>query len=396
MYKRSIFNELLKRINGKRSFIQVLNGPRQTGKTTLAHQLMENINFPSHYATADEPALKDRIWIEQQWETARLKSPVKGKNRKVLLVLDEIQKIPGWSETVKFLWDEDTRNNIPMQVILLGSSALLVQKGLTESLAGRFEIIPITHWTFSEMNEAFGWSLEQYIFYGGYPGAVDLIKNHQRWVYYILNSLIETTVSRDILLMNRIDKPALLRRLFKLGCEYSGQILSYNKMLGQLQEAGNTTTLAHYLDLLEAGGLLTGLQKYAGQKVRRRGSSPKLVALNTALITAQAGYTFKEAKNNTSYWGRLVESAVGAHLFNAIMGTQINLYYWSSGNKEVDFVLEKVKDLVAIEVKSGKHSQKAPGLDVFSKNFKVKSNILVGEHGIPLEEFLMISPAEIF
>jgi predicted AAA+ superfamily ATPase len=171
------------------------------------------------------------------------------------------------------------------------------------------------------MKEAFGWDSDQYIYFGGYPGAAELIDDHQRWSRYIIDSLIETTVSRDILLMARVDKPALLRRLFELSCSYSGQVLSYQKMLGQLQDAGNTTTLAHYLNLLEGAGLVTGLQKYAGQRVRQRGSSPKLQVLNTALMTAPSFGSLAEVKKDSDSWGRLVESTVGAALANGLKGT---------------------------------------------------------------------------
>lgn len=271
MYTRPVYRTLLDRTTEPRRFIQVLTGPRQSGKTTLARQLIEALEIPAHYATADEPTLRDRSWIEQQWEVARAKFRSQPGGGKVLLVLDEIQKISGWSETVKRLWDEDSARGLSLYAIVLGSSPLPVQRGLTESLAGRFETVPVTHWSFAEMREAFGWDVEQYVFYGGYPGAADLIKDHQRWSRYIIDSLIETTISRDILLMTRIDKPALLRRVFELGCSYSGQILSYQKMLGQLQDAGNTTTLAHYLSLLQGAGMLAGLPKYAAQRVRQRG-----------------------------------------------------------------------------------------------------------------------------
>ena len=260
-YKRPVFETILKRILEKRRFIQVLAGPRQVGKTTLARQAIEDCDLPSHYVSADEPTLKDRTWLNQQWDIARTKTISNNGKRPALLIIDEAQKIPGWSETVKKLWDEDSVNKIPLRVMILGSSPLLVQKGLTESLTGRFELIPITHWSYNEMKECFGFTLEQYFYFGGYPGAATLVDEHDRWVNYIVNSLIETTISRDILLMSRVDKPALLRRLFHLGCEYSGQIISYQKMVGQLQDAGNTTTLAHYLDLLNGAGLLIGLPK---------------------------------------------------------------------------------------------------------------------------------------
>jgi hypothetical protein len=396
MYRRPVYSLLVERIREPRRFIQVLIGPRQTGKTTLAHQLLEGTGLPGHYASADEPALRDLQWIEQQWEAARIKAKSEGEYGKTVLVLDEIQKITGWSETVKRLWDEDTRFCRPLVVILLGSSSLLVQKGLTESLAGRFELIRVTHWTFREMKEAFGWDLDRYVFFGGYPGAAGLIGDHQRWCRYVLDSLVETVISRDILLMKRVDKPALLRRLFELGCTYSGQILSYQKMLGQLREAGNTTTLAHYLNLLETAGMLIGLPKYSGRRLRVRASSPKLQVMNTALMTAQSLLTFEEARGNPEFWGRLVESTVGASLTNTIKGTRVDLYYWLDRSREVDFVLNRGDSLVAIEVKSRRKKVNLPGIDAFSKRYPVKRKLLVGEQGINLEEFLQIVPEELF
>lgn len=245
MQKRPIFNLLIKRVQEQRRFIQVLLGPRQVGKTTLAIQVTESLDKPFHFISADLATLQDLAWLQQQWEVARLKV-VKGKG--CILIIDEVQKIPHWSDLIKSLWDSDTRNGVDLSVIILGSSPWLVQKGLTESLAGRFEIIPITHWSYDEMHKSFGWTLEKYAYFGGYPGAASLADENEtaRWTNYINDSIIETTISRDILLMTQVNKPALLRRLFRLGCIYSGQILSYTKMLGQLQENGNTTTLAHY------------------------------------------------------------------------------------------------------------------------------------------------------
>ena len=240
---------------------------------------------------------------------------------------------------------------------------MLIQSGLTESLAGRFEVIAVPHWSFAEMHEAFGWKLEQYIFYGAYPGAAELIDDPERWRRYILDSLIETTISRDILLLTRVDKPALLRRLFQLGCAYSGQILSYQKMIGQLTDAGNTTTLAHYLELLQGAGMLAGLSKYARGQVRQRGSSPKLQVLNTALMTAQDQRSLAEARQDGDYWGRLVESCIGAHLFNSSFGTNISVTYWRERNHEVDFVLQQGTTTVAIEVKSGARRVSLPGME---------------------------------
>ena len=393
MYKRPMHDVLMKRIKEPRRFIQVLAGPRQTGKTTLARQVQNDLGIPSHYATADEPALKDRSWIEQQWGTARTLVRT-GRRQGSLLILDEIHKISGWSETVKRLWDEDTAAGNRLRVVLLGSSPLLVWQGLTESLAGRFELIPVSHWAFAEMQTAFGWSLDQYIFYGGYPGAAALIAEQERWSKYVVDALIETSISRDILLMKRVDKPALLRRLFELGCSYSGQVLSYQKMLGQLQDAGNTITLAHYLELLQAAGLIAGLQKYAGQKVRQRASSPKFLVLNTALMSALSHRRLEDVRQDGDAWGRWVETAIGSTLFNGIMGKGMNLFYWQGNNREVDFVLSRGRDVVAIEVKSGRRKEHLlPGMEAFSKEFHVKRKLLVGGGGIALEKFFL-TPAE--
>ncbi len=230
--------------------------------------------------------------------------------------------------------------------------------------------------------------MEQYIFYGAYPGAAGLIEDPARWRRYILDSLIETTISRDILSLSRVDKPALLRRAFCLGCAYSGQILSYQKMIGQLTDAGNTTTLAHDLELLQGAGMLAGLAKYASGPARQRGSSPKLQVLNTALMSAQDHRSLAEARQDGDYWGRLVESCIGAHLFNSGVGANINVMYWRERNQEVDFVLQAGKTTAAIEVKSGGRRAAPPGMAAFARQFRPKRQLLVGGQGIPLEEFL--------
>lgn len=391
MFKRPVFKVLQQRLEESRRFIQVLSGPRQVGKTTLVRQLMEEVHLPAHYASADEPTLQGAVWVEQQWEIARLKTKAVGDERQeALLVLDEIQKIPRWSDQVKRLWDEDTLRGNPLKVILLGSAPLLIGRGLNESLAGRFETIPITHWLFSEMRDAFGWDLDTYMYYGGYPGAASLIEDRQRWARYIIDSLVETTISRDILLMSRVDKPALLRQMFMLGCDYSGQILSFQKMLGQLHDAGNTTTLAHYLQLLAGAGMVVGLSKYYGSKIRQRGSSPKLQVYNTALQSAQAQPTLEQLLVDRNGWGRLVESAVGAHILNSSVGDGIEVLYWREGKHEVDFVAKRGNAVVGIEVKSGRSRQNLPGMAAFIREFAPQRSLLVGGQGIPLHEFFSI------
>ncbi len=270
---------------------------------------------------------------------------------------------------------------------------MLIQKGLTESLAGRFEIIPATHWSFAEMREAFGWDLETYIFFGGYPGSAELIGDQSRWRRYIIDSLIETTISRDILLLTRVDKPALLRRVFQLACDYSGQIVSYQKMLGQLQDAGNTTTLAHYLELLAGAGMVIGLPKYSGGRARQRGSSPKLHVMNNALMTASCDLDFNNIRKDRDTWGRLVESAAGAHLINGTRGTNAEVFYWRERSHEVDFVLRSGRSAIAIEVKSGRAREAIAGMEAFSKAFKVTRKLLIGGDGVSIEEFLL-NPVE--
>jgi len=383
-FQRSQAEILARRLTEPRRFIQVVAGPRQVGKTTLVQQVTEAANVPVRFVSADEPTLRGPDWIAEQWEAARLTAG----SGEGILVLDEVQKALGWSESVKRLWDEDTRSRRRIKVVLLGSAPLLVEQGLTESLGGRFEVLRLPHWSLAEMRTAFGFSLEQFVYFGGYPGAASLASDPERWRRYILDALIETTIARDVLLLTRVDKPALLRRLFELGCRYSGQVLSYTKMLGQLQDAGNTTTLAHYLALLGGAGLLTGLEKFSGSTVRQRGSSPKLQVLNTALFSAQSGFSFDEARKDREFWGRLVEAAVGAHLANAAAIGECNLYYWRERSREVDFVVRARRAVTAIEVKSSRGRDTHPGLAAFTNAFKASRRLLVGGDGIPVQDFL--------
>ena len=384
-YRRPQAAALVARLAEPRRFLQVVAGPRQVGKSTLVGQVTERLGIPVRHASADEPTLRGAEWIAQQWDAARLDAR---ERTGALLVLDEVQKIPGWSETVKRLWDEDTRRRVALKVVLLGSAPLLIADGLTESLAGRFEMLRLPHWSFSEMREAFGWDLERYLVFGGYPGAAPLVGDPARWSRYIADSLIETSIARDVLLLTRVDKPALLRRLFELACRYSGQVLSYTKMLGQLQDAGNSTTLAHYLELLAGAGMVCGLQKYAGDAARSRGSSPKLQVFNTALLTVASGVTPDEALADREFRGRLLESAVGAHLANAAMLGECDIFYWRDRGREVDFVLRVGRRLIAIEVKSGRAPLAHPGSAAFAETFRVHRTLLVGGDGIAPAEFL--------
>jgi hypothetical protein len=386
-YARPQAVELSRRLGERRRFIQVVTGARQVGKTTLVGQVTARARLPYLFVSADEPTLRGSSWIETQWEAARLLLR-DGGARGALLVLDEVQKIPHWSETVKALWDADTRARRRLKVVLLGSAPLLIERGVSESLAGRFEIVHLPHWTLAEMRQAFGWSVDQYLFYGGYPGAASLVREPGRWARYVQDSLVETTIARDVLLLSRVDKPALLRRLFELGCRCSGQILSYTKMLGQLHDAGNTTTLAHYLELLEGSGMVGGLHKYAAGAARQRSSSPKLQVFNTALMTAPLGISLAEARRDHEIWGRLVESAVGAHLVNAAAAGECELFYWRDRNYEVDFVVRAAKTVTAIEVKAGRVRDSLPGMAAFAAAFPKTRKLLVGADGISVDDFL--------
>ena len=411
-FQRPQVDTLVERLSEPARYITALFGPRQTGKTTIARQALGRIDLPSRYLAIDEPdstdppfpydetavtfpatsqRKRDTEWLVRQWEEARTEA--ERSSRGAVLVLDEIQKIEGWSETVKGLWDADRARDCPLRVVILGSAPLLMQSGLSESLAGRFETIRVSHWSFAEMSAAFGFDLPRYLYFGGYPGAAPLVRDPARWRAFILGGLVEPNIERDLLAMTRVDKPALLKRLFELGADCSGQILSYTKMLGQLHDAGNTTTLARYLDLLASAGLLAGLQKYTGSRTSRRASIPKLNVLNTALMTAGSGYSFDEAQADRTFWGRIVESAVGAHLFNTAE-SDMRLHYWRDGDDEVDFVLRRGSRVVAVEVKSGEERMRPRGrrtlrgMEEFERRFDRCRRLLVGEGGTPLNEFL--------
>jgi predicted AAA+ superfamily ATPase len=395
MFQRSYLQKLTKVMNEPKRFIQVLVGPRQIGKTTLISQLVQEIAMPYIFESADAVAASDRTWIEQVWNNTR--ETIKEPNiDEYLLVIDEIQKIDNWSEIVKRLWDEDMRNGVNIKVILLGSSRLLIQQGLTESLAGRFELTYLGHWSFTEMESAFGFTAEQYVWFGGYPGSAGLINDEERWKNYVSNALIETSISKDILMLTRVDKPALMKRLFELGCVYSGQILSFTKILGQLSDAGNTTTLSHYLQLLDTAGLLGGIEKFAADVIRKRSSSPKFQVHNNALVSVQRNEFFEEIKKQPAEWGRMVESSIGAHLLNSSFVEGYKVFYWRHRNDEVDFILEKRGKVIGIEVKSTGLVTGTSGMDAFNKMYKPDKILLVGAGGLPWQEFLKISPSSLF
>ncbi len=383
-FERPVVGEIRAALERKLPLLQVLVGPRQVGKTTAASQVESQLGWPSVVASADAALPHPPEWIETQWRLAHAKAA--STRKRVLLVLDEIQKVPGWSEVIKRLWDEELANGGKVRPLLLGSSALLVQRGLTESLAGRFYLHRCTHWSWPECRAAFDWTLDQRIYFGGYPGAATLVEEEGIWRRYVNDSLIETVLARDVLQMQPITKPTLLRHLFALAAHFPAQMFSYNKMLGQLTDAGNTVTLANYLRLLETAFLASALELFSKGQARKRGSSPKLVLWNNALVSATVLKTFEQAFADGSWWGRLVENAVGAHLLNGLHGSAWSVTYWRDANAEVDFVVSQGAQDWALEVKSGRGG-KVSGMAAFRSRYPKATVWLIGAMGIKLEEF---------
>ena len=415
-FRRAQVGTLITRLSERPEFIIAIFGPRQTGKTTAVLQALSAVEQESRYeamepsysraelrpltldgkpivldssvgaAAGSQPDVRHLTEVWQHCRHQAMRSP-----RGFVLVLDEIQRIAGWSEVVKGLWDADRRDGCPLHVVILGSAPLLMQEGLHESLAGRFEPIRFPHWSFAEMSEAFGLSLEEYVYFGGYPGAAARIDDPGRWGDYVRGALIGPAVERDVLSMVRVDKPELLKRLFDLGARYSGQQVSYNKLLGHLQDAGNTTTLTRYLELLARVGMIAGLPKFTNRPASAKAPTPKLNVFNTALMSAVCGYSFDEARADRSHWGRLVESCVGAHLLNSAL-SRAEVKYWRDEGHEVDFVLQRGPHLVGVEVKSGQAPVAIRGLEEFQSRFRPVNTVVVGDSGVSLREFLTLPP----
>lgn len=394
MYKRSIYHTIIKRMEEHRMFIQVVMGPRQIGKSTVVKQVLDDLGKPYLLYSADTIPSTSPKWISECWANARLQMRAQ-QLEEMILVIDEVQKLKNWSEYVKKEWDADSLNHINLKVILLGSSRVLLEKGLAESLMGRYEEIRMSHWSYPEMREAFNMSLEQYIYYGGYPGAAQLIEDEDRWANYVNGAIIDATINKDILMDSPISKPALLRQTFELSVAYSGKILSLTKMLGALQDAGNTVTLAGYLNLLGDSGLVTGLQKFSVDMARKRASIPKYQVYNNALLSVLSGMSFKEAVTDCKQWGQIFESAIGAYIISEAFVHRFDVYYWREGNDEVDFVLKKNQKIVAIEVKSNGET-KTTGMERFHKLFNPLATIVVGENGIQPELFLSMDLRKLF
>ena len=390
--ERAIVKGILARLARPPDLLQIVIGPRQVGKTTAARQTGAAWKGPVRYAAADVPIPPGPEWIQSQWDLARRDA---GRRGGTLLILDEVQKVAGWGEVVKANWDSDRAERTPVRVLLLGSSALLLARGATESLAGRYFLHRCAHWSFSECRKAFGWDLDRWLYFGGYPGTASLADDDAVFRTYVRDALIEPAIARDVLAMQVVAKPALLRQLFALCGVHSAQILSYNKMLGQLQDAGNTTTLAHYLRLLETAFLASGLERFSAGRALRRGSSPKLILWNNALVTGLGLAGFEEAREDRALWGRLVENAVGAHLLNNLQGAPYEVTYWRERSLEVDFVVRAGKKIWAIEVKSGRPAR-TEGLAGFLRLHPRAHPLIVGTGGMSLKEFFSTDPGDLF
>lgn len=394
MYKRAEYQTIKSRLEECRRFIQVVMGPRQVGKSTVVKQVLKELDIPYQMFSADNVPTTNSAWVANCWEATRSLQKNKGYES-IVLIIDEIQKIANWSEAVKKEWDDDTFHDRNIKVLLLGSSRVLLEKGLSESLAGRFEEIRMSHWSYTEMRDCFGFTLDQYIYYGGYPGAATLINDEDRYQQYIQSGIVDATINKDILMDTPISKPALLRQTFELGSAYSGQLLSLNKMLGSLQDAGNTATLAGYIHLLGESGLLCGLQKYSIDTARRKASIPKLQVYNNALKMIYSPLTFEEAITNRQAWGHIFESAIGAYLVSQSFVHRFEVFYWRERNDEVDFILRKKGSVVAIEIKSNAEKRTC-GLESFKKLFSPKTAFIVGDGGISAEEFLSMDLRKLF
>ncbi len=385
-YRRQSVSAICENIKAGLPVFQVIMGPRQVGKTTAARQIMDEIGIPSVYASADSPLPVGPEWIETQWR--RAEQLLRDRKTPVLLVLDEVQKVKGWSEAVKRFWDG---RDSDIRLLVLGSAALLIQRGLTESLAGRFFVNRFPHWSWAECAGAFGWSLNEWLYLGGYPGSEVFRRDEARWKQYISDAFVESVISKDVLQTQPVTKPALMRHLFGLAVTFPAQVLSYNKMLGQLQDAGNTTTLAHYLRMLDTAYLVSGLELYSKGQIRHRGSSPKLILWNNALINGLSLKGFDEVLADPVWWGRIVENAAGAHLLNGLAGKNVSVTYWRSGTAEVDFVLATGDHTLALEIKSGR-SGRVSGLEAFRGRYPRAQAKIIGGPGLPLEEFFRTDP----
>lgn len=396
MYQRRHLNILKSRMAEPRCRMQIVMGPRQVGKSTLVGQFTEGVSVPFDFFAADGVNRFDSSWIPNKWQQVRMRMDIHSEQEHILII-DEVQKIRGWSEQVKKEWDEDSRSHRNLKVILLGSSRLLLQKGLEESLEGRFETIKMGYWDWQEMHEAFGFSMDEYVYFGGFPGLAPDIQDEDRWRNLMEDSIISPILTRDILEIEEIRNPALLRQVFELACIESAKELSLTKMQGTMN-SGTVPTIKNYLDILNKSMIVQPLQNYSPSRVKEKQSVPKMQVFNNAFRNRFGTFSFDEARVDPAEWGRLVESAVGAHLANRAMTDDYELFYWRNERRqECDYVLRKGQALVAIEVKSGS-VDKTVGFEKFKEQFadKVTAAFIVDPHALPLDDFFIMDLKSLF
>lgn len=396
MYQRRHLNILKSRMAEPRRRMQIVMGPRQVGKSTLVGQFTEGTSVPFDFFAADNVNRFDNSWIPNKWQQARMRMDIHSEQEHILII-DEVQKINDWSEQVKKEWDEDSRSHRNLKVILLGSSRLLLQKGLEESLEGRFETIKMGYWDWQEMHEAFGFSMDEYVYFGGFPGLAPDVQDEDRWRNLMEDSIISPILTRDILEIEEIRNPALLRQVFELACTESAKELSLTKMQGTMN-SGTVPTIKNYLDILSKSMTVQPLQNYSSSRIREKQSIPKMQVFNNAFRNRFGTFSFDEARVDPSEWGRQVESAVGAHLANRAMTDDYELFYWRNERRqECDYVLRKGQSLVAIEVKSGS-VDKTVGFEKFKEQFadKITAAFIVGPQALSLEDFFVMDLKSLF
>lgn len=335
MKERRLAKLLFRRLSGDSPRIQVIVGPRQVGKTTAVKSVLNGMG--GTYETADSPTPLDHEVIEKWWRSAHEAAPR-------VLAIDEVQKISGWSEAIKILWDRDPT----LKLVVTGSAALLMEKGLKESLAGRFELIRAEHWNFAEAQEIFSLTLDDYLNFGCYPGAVQYLNDLERWGNYIRDAIVEPALGRDLMQLHPVENPSLLRQLFAIAVGHPAHTISFTKLVGELKGKGTLPTLQHYLTLLSHAFLVSNIQKYSGAPIRRRGSPPKLIVHDNALVRSFERPLVRTLSKDRQGW--YLENAVGARFLESGWET----YYWKDRDLEVDFVvLGPQGEKWAVEVKSG-------------------------------------------
>lgn len=396
MYIRQQLSVLTSRLSEPRRRMQIIMGPRQVGKSTLVGQFANQSTVPCKLYAADNVGRFDDQWIPNCWQQERATMDFNGEQERILII-DEVQKINNWSEQVKKEWDEDTRQNRNLKVILLGSSRVMLQKGLSESLAGRFETLKLGYWEWPEMRDAFGFSLDEYIYFGGFPGLASDIKDESRWRRLMEDSIVSPALSRDITEVEEIRNPALMRQVFELACAESAKELSLTKMQGAIN-SGTVPTIKNYLNILESSMLVCPLQKYSPSPIKVKQTVPKMQVFNNAFRNRYEVYGFETARTTPDEWGRQVESAVGAFLANRSVIDDFNLYYWRNEKRqECDYILTKGQSIAAIEVKSS-HTGSIMGFEAFKKLYadRITSSLIVGPEGFPLEDFFSMDLEQLF